>query len=43
MSVVVSVALWWKLCQTLGVFRSSVNEKRIMYAVYVLRKHCAVA
>jgi len=26
-SVVVSIALWWNLCQTLEVFRSSVSER----------------
>jgi len=37
----VSTALWWKLCQTLEVFRSSVSEQRIMYAVSVLCVFCA--
>ena len=35
-SIVVSIALWWNLCRVLEVFRSSVSEQLIMYAVGLL-------
>jgi len=35
-SVVAGIALWWNLCRALEVFRSSVSEQRIIYAVGVL-------
>jgi len=40
--VVLSIPLWWNLCQALEVFWSSVSEQCILYAVCVLCGGCAM-